>query len=200
MKSYLTRGVRALFHNQLDYVSTMGNYSQLTKVALGAVLAALAAIFQSAGLFIGFGYVLSMLATWPLIMATMISTRIGLMAYISTIFLLAIIQPSELLVFSFTTGLLGVSIGFGIRKFNKVLLIMMFASTALLLGIIILISVFQFPILGPSIKTLGFGIIGGMFLFSLLYSWIWIRVSLLVIKAIQKSLLDRKASVYDQEG
>jgi hypothetical protein len=200
MRSYLSRGIRTVFHNEMNDVPTMDHYSQLSKIAMGAIMAALAVIFQSAGIFIGFGYVLSMLATWPMIIAASISFQIGIMTYVTTIFLLAIIQPSEVLVFSFTTGLLGISIGYGIRKMKNVFKVMLFAGASMLLGIIILISLFQFPILGPSINALGFGMLGSIFLFSLLYSWIWIKVSLIGMKVLQKAIPERKPSVYDREG
>ncbi|WP_121663187.1 hypothetical protein [Metabacillus litoralis] len=200
MRTFISRGIRALFHNKMNDVPTMDHYSQLSKIAMGAIMAALAVIFQSAGIFIGFGYVLSMLATWPMIIAASISFQIGILAYVTTIFLLAIVQPSEVLVFAFTTGLLGISIGYGLRKMKNVFKVMLFAGATMLLGIIVLITLFQFPILGPSANSLGFGMLGSIFLFSLLYSWIWIKVSLIGMKVLQKAIPERKPSLYDREG
>lgn len=59
----------------------------------------------------GIGYLISFLATLPIFLVTSLSIRQGILSYILTILLLFIIQPSELIIFPFTTGLLGIAIG-----------------------------------------------------------------------------------------
>jgi membrane-associated HD superfamily phosphohydrolase len=153
-----------------------------TILVFSALLGTMAALFQSAGGFLlGIGYFISPLATAPIILSTVFSARYGLMAYSITIALLAIIQPSELFVFPFTTGLLGLAIGVGLRLFKRRISIVSFGAFALLSGILTLLYVFQFPILGPVVsQSLSIIAIMGIYLFSFIYSIFWIEVYLYV--------------------
>ncbi|GLB61843.1 hypothetical protein NCCP133_39720 [Cytobacillus sp. NCCP-133] len=72
----------------------------------------MAAILQAAGgYFPGIGYFFSPLATAPVLLCSMFSIPFGAMSYFLTMMLLFILQPTELIVFPFTTGLLGLGIG-----------------------------------------------------------------------------------------
>lgn len=154
-------------------------YSRTTKMVMGSILAAIAALLQSAGIFTGIGYALSILTTLPIILATVISIRLGLMSYLITILLLFFLQPSELFVFPFTTGLLGLSLGIGLRWFKHSFLAIGFASLSLSTGIMFLLYIIKFPVLGPSIShSFDFRVIIGILLFSFLYTWLWLYISL----------------------
>jgi hypothetical protein len=166
--------------------------SNITKLVLGAVFAALAAVFQSAGFFTGIGYAFSILTTLPIFLSTMISIRIGLMSYFITILLLVIIQPTEVFVFPFTTGLLGISLGIAFTLWKSRLGITLFGGITLTAGIMSLLYVFRFPVLGPSISEkfdlkISFLILG----FSLFYSWIWMvlgrEAARWFLKAVKKT-------------
>lgn len=153
-----------------------------------AFLSALTALFQSAGGFVpGLGYMLSPLSTAPVVLATHLSLRSGLAAYALTIVLLLLIQPSELIVFPFTTGLLGLALGFGIARFNNRIVVVLCSSVALWAGIAIVLYIFRFPLLGPSV-ALSFPIAKGAYLllFSLLYSAIWTEISLRLLTRLRK--------------
>lgn len=163
-------------------------YSNTTKLVIGSVLAAFAAIFQSAGIFVGFGYALSILATLPIVQSAMLSLRIGFMSYFLTILLLAILQPSELLVFPLTTGLLGVALGMAFKWWRNWIIITVFGGAALSIGIMILLYLLRFPILGPSVShSFDIKIALLILLFSLFYSLIWMglsqRISRLLFRA-----------------
>ena len=74
-------------------------------------MSTLATMFQAAGNLVpGIGLLISPFSTLP-IFAIFYSIREGILSYILTIFLLFIIEPSELIVFPFTTGLLGLALG-----------------------------------------------------------------------------------------
>ena len=164
------------------------DYSKTAKLVLGSILGALAAIFQSAGIFAGIGYVFSILTTWPIVLATVISIRMGLMTYGLTFFLLAIIQPSELIVFPFTTGLLGISLGIAFRISKSRFLVTLIGGICLATGIMIILYGFRFPVLGPSItSTVKGNVILGILGFSLVYSWIWMWLSIIGIKVLNKA-------------
>lgn len=175
-----------------DLTSSLNQFSKTTKLVMGALLGSVAFIFQSAGIIAGIGYVLSMMSTGPLVLASLLSLRIGVMTYFVTIFLLAMFQPSELLVFPFTTGLLGLALGMGLKYVKRSLFMIPFAAFCLTLGISVLLYGLKFPILGPSVTSQFSGIvIIGTFAFSLFYSWVWQLVSISTIKLINKVLSKR---------
>lgn len=148
-------------------------------LVVGALLGAIAVILQSAGIFTGIGYLFSTMTTLPLALAGLLSLRIGVMTYSLTGLLLAILQPSELLIFLFTTGLLGLSLGTGIRYLKRSILVSVFPATCLTSGISILLYGFRFAVLGPSITShFSSLIILGVFGFALLYGWIWKKISI----------------------
>ncbi|ETI69732.1 YybS family protein [Neobacillus vireti] len=161
------------------------HYTNTRKLVIGSVLAAIAAVFQSAGVFVGIGYAFSILATLPIVLSGMISLRIGMMSYVITIFLLAILQPSELFVFPFTTGLLGITLGAAFKLWNHWMMISLVGGIGLTGGIMILLYSLQFPVLGPTVsQTFDFKIATGILLFSCLYSSIWTGLSKKVYKLL----------------
>ncbi|MBA9027457.1 hypothetical protein [Peribacillus huizhouensis] len=86
--------------------------SKTKRLVLSSLFACLAALFQSAGgFFPGIGYFISPLATAPILFCSMLSIPLGSISYFLTIGLLLILQPSELIIFPFTTGLLGIATG-----------------------------------------------------------------------------------------
>ncbi len=181
---YLKQGVFILkgrgdnSHYYLKIQSMTKKYSNTTKLVRGSIFAAIAAILQSAGVLVGFGYALSIFATLPILLSTRMSLRIGVMSYFLTILLLSFLQPSELLIFPFTTGLLGVSLGTAFQWWRNWMLITLFGGLALTMGILFLLYVLQFPILGPTVPpTFNIWTAFIILIFSLLYSWIWIGLS-----------------------
>lgn len=160
-------------------------YSKTKWLTIGALFSTITVILQSAGIFAGIGFLLSMMSTGPLVLATLLSLRMGVMTYFATIFLLAVLQPSELLIFSFTTGLLGLSLGAGLKLLRKSIFVVLFAALSLTLGISILLYGLKFPILGPAITSYDNGIIMlGVFIFCFLYSWIWMILSIYVFGSV----------------
>lgn len=167
-------------------------YSKNAKMVIGSLLGALAAILQSAGLIGGIGYAFSIMATGPIILATIISMRFGILAYAVTALLLVILQPSEVLVFLFTTGLLGVALGVGFRLVKSKTSVTFTGGLALTAGIAILLYLFHFPVLGPSISNNVSGeVLVGILLFGLFYSWLWMRLSIVGMKQLNKVKVGR---------
>ncbi|MEH7380941.1 hypothetical protein V7138_10710 [Bacillus sp. JJ1533] len=190
MKSLFKKVTSSVWGDKL--IPHMDGYSKTMRIAVGALLGSIAVIFQSAGVFTGIGYVLSMMSTGPLVLASLMSLRIGVMTYFVTSFLLAVLQPSELLVFLFTTGLLGVSLGIGLKYLKKSLFIILFAASSLTLGISLLLFVLKFPILGPSVSShFNSIVILGTFAFAILYSWIWKTISISGFRMLNKMLTQR---------
>ena len=191
---YLKRMTSGIWGNKGpgELAFTVDFYSKTARLVMGALLGSVAVILQSAGIFTGLGYIFSMLTTGPIVLACLLSTRIGLMTYFVTIFLLAVVQPSELLVFPFTTGLLGLSIGFGLKYLKRPIFIVLFAAVCLSTGICILLYGIGFPVLGPSVSSqFNIWVFFGTFIFSIIYSWIWLRVSILAFNVFHKAIIRR---------
>ncbi|MCP8968392.1 hypothetical protein [Ectobacillus ponti] len=174
-------------------IAIYSSYPRTVKLVLGAILAALAALLQSAGVFTGIGYTLSVLTTGPIVMAAVISIRSGLLAYLVTILLLLVLQPSELFVFPFTTGLLGLSLGIGLRLCRLRWQTVLLAGASLGTGILFLLYILRFPVLGPDLTaaSLGAGGLLGIFVFSLLYGWLWLWLSVLALRRVHKAVVRR---------
>ena len=190
MRTFINRLTSRIWSPVL--LSNIEDYSKTRRLVIGALLGSISVILQSAGIFTGVGYILSMMTTGPIVLATLLSVRIGCMTYFVTIILLALVQPSELLVFPFTTGLLGLSLGIGIKYLKKTLLIVLFSAVSLALGICLLLYGLKFPVLGPSVSShLSVMVIISIFAFSLLYSWIWLKLSIHALKIIHKVVFRR---------
>ncbi|MEM5011605.1 hypothetical protein WKH57_12840 [Niallia taxi] len=172
---------------QLAQKTFTTKHTKTKKLILGSIFACFAAIFQSAGgFFPGIGYLLSPLATAPILLYVMISVPFGAMVFFQAIILLFVLQPTELIVFPFTTGLLGLGIGLSFYLFKSRLSIIAAGAFSLTLGISILLYILRFPILGPAFSN-SFSLltIGIIFIFSFLYSWLWVEIALLIFKRLR---------------
>lgn len=148
------------------------------KLVLTAIFSALAAILQSTGNILpGIGYFVSPFATLPTLICTVISISFGLQSYVLTFFLLILIQPGESFIFLFTTGLVGLGVGIALLLIKRRIGIIVFTSILLQSGICFLLYIVNFPILGPIASTSpSFKVIGFIYIFSLIYSWIWVEL------------------------
>lgn len=170
---------------------TFKEWSPTKKLVLTAILASISAILQSAGgLIPGVGFLISPFSTITIILAIMISNKHGIFAYTLAIILLILIEPSELFIFPFTTGLLGLGVGWALRTFQSRLLIILTNSIILFIGICIPLYGLGFQVFGliiPSIPNIRYlvAILG----FSILYSWLWLEIGLYFITKINKILL-----------
>ncbi|PYI56298.1 hypothetical protein [Paenibacillus flagellatus] len=167
-----------------------GAGDQTKRLVTVALLGALSALLQSAGgLLPGPGFLISPLATAPVVLASAVSIRSGLGSFLTALVLLVIVQPSELIVFPFTTGLLGIALGYGIHRFGNRAKVVTFAACALAIGIVLLVYGLRFPILGPSVATdFRISAVVAIVLFSWVYSAIWLEASLRLMSKIKKSI------------
>lgn len=149
--------------------------NQAASLVLSALFAALAALLQSAGGWLpGFGLAISPLATAPTALAAIISIQSGVMSYLVTIGLLVILQPSELFIYPFTTGLLGLAVGLALN-FASIWIAAIISGMTLFIGIITAIYALGIPILGP-LHLKGISAFGLLLIFSILYSWLWVKM------------------------
>ncbi|WP_051348757.1 hypothetical protein [Peribacillus kribbensis] len=105
-----------------------------------------------------------------------------------------IIQPSELFVYPFTTGLLGLTLGIAFKLTSHRLYILSAGAASLTAGIFFVLHVLGFPLLGPDIKSVlspkAFMI---LLLSSILYSGIWLMIGKRVIAMLKKRLYRAKS-------
>jgi hypothetical protein len=167
------------------------SYKKTMKLMLAAMFACIASIFQAAGGFLpGIGFFISPFATAPILLGSMFSLSFGGMAYLLTIMLLFILEPTELIIFPFTTGLLGLGIGAAFHFFRKRISIVTAGSVFLSSGMMSVLFILRFPILGPvSADSFSLLIAASIFLFTSLYSWLWVEIALHMFKRIKKMML-----------
>ncbi|MCY9141191.1 hypothetical protein [Peribacillus frigoritolerans] len=160
-------------------------HKKTMKLILVSIFACIAAILQAApGFLPGIGYFISPLATAPILLGSMFSIPFGVMTYLLTIMLLFILQPTELIVFPFTTGLLGLGIGVPFSFFRKRLSVIAVGAILLMSGIMSLLFIFHFPVLGPAVPVSFSFLITG-FLLAFIYSWFWVEVALVIFKRLK---------------
>ncbi|MCR2821217.1 hypothetical protein [Lederbergia panacisoli] len=177
-----------IISNDAKSIHTAASQHPFTwRLVLVSLLSCLATVFQAAGGFVPIiGLFISPLATAPIIICSILSIRLGILSYLSTILLLFILQPSELIVFPFTTGLLGLGIGIALLHFNNRLSILISGCAVLFTGILSVLYIFKFPLLGPMASTsFNLYMAGGILLFSLSYTWIWLEISVICLKRIK---------------
>ncbi|MDO7484800.1 hypothetical protein ACIQYG_24670 [Peribacillus sp. NPDC096622] len=164
-------------------------HKKTMKLILVSIFGCIAAILQAAAGFLpGIGYLISPLATAPILLCSMFSIPYGVMTYFLTIMLLFILQPSELIVFPFTTGLLGLGIGASFSFFRKRLIIIATGAILLMSGVMSLLFIFHFPVLGPAVSVSFSFLITG-FLFAFIYSWLWVDIALIIFKRVKMILI-----------
>ena len=186
---YLTKTIPT-FPRDINRFVAM-EWPQMKQLVFAAMMGALAAIFQSAGgLLPGIGFLISPFATLPILLGMLVSFRLGALAYVLTICLLFLIEPMELLIFPFTTGLLGLGLGWTFLVLKHRLGIIFVNGIILSIGICIPLYGLGFPVFGPSFSsspniTMLLRIMG----FSILYSWLWLELGLFLIRKIKLILL-----------
>ncbi len=162
-------------------------WSSLKHSLFGALMASLAAILQATGgVLPGIGMLLSPFTTLPILLSTLVSIRTGILTYILTILLLLLMEPSELFIFPFTTGILGIGLGWTFRILHRRLEIILINGLLLFTGICIPLYVLGFPVFGPTVASNFDGLILLMiFGFSILYSWLWLELGLFFLRKIE---------------
>ena len=169
------------------------------KLTFTAILSSIAALFQSAGgLMPGIGFFISAMTTLPVFLSAFISIRQGFLSYCVTILLLWLIQPGELFVFSFTTGALGVVLGVSFYKLKTRLTIVFSSGAVLFAGIMALLFLFHFPILGPGFRTSFLPLLLAA-VFSFLYAWLAAAACSASLKRLAHALPDQIKLSSDQQ-
>ncbi len=187
MNRFVRYWCQLMIKNNGDFVHKR-KLSLANKVVITALMSALATMFQAAGNLIpGIGLFISPFATLPIFLAICYSIREGVLSYFLTILLLFIIEPSELIVFPFTTGLLGIALGLSFILFKRRIWVVSFSAICLLIGIMIVLDIFRFPVLGPTIHTImDIKMILSIFILSFLYCWIYAGLCRILLNRVYR--------------
>lgn len=172
---------------QTDFQKT----AKTKRLVSAALFAAIAALLQSAGGFLpGAGYLISPFSTAPILICSMFSVPLGMITYILTNLLLLLLEPSELIVFPFTTGLLGLSLGAAFYFFGKRISIILCGAFFLTSGILTLLYAIKFPVLGSAVSnSFSFLTTAGIGLFAFVYAWIWSEFGLFLFKRLKRIIV-----------
>ncbi|MGG4264749.1 hypothetical protein [Peribacillus simplex] len=190
----MNRFVRYWYQSMIE--TGAKNYVHVRKMALAtklvftALLSTFSTLLQSAGGFMpGIGFLISFMATLPIFLATCFSIRQGIFSYTLTIFLLFTIQPSELIIFPFTTGLLGIAMGVAFLQLKRRIVVVSFSSICLFTGIMVILYVFRFPVLGPTVdSTMDLKVITIILILSFLYCWIFAELCRILMNRLCRAL------------
>lgn len=158
----------------------------LRETIMAGLLATISALLQASGNIIPLiGLFISPFATLPILIVSSSSLIRGFLAYLTCFLVLLIIQPNEAIIFLFTTGLIGLITGFGLSINMRMGFVCCAGAIALTSGILFILYVLNFPILGPNFGSdMNMYLILAIFLFSLLYSWLWIGLYQLIKRKI----------------
>ncbi|HET7579978.1 MAG TPA: hypothetical protein VFK33_11925 [Bacillales bacterium] len=183
------------YHAKIIHHTVLQEWSFSKRMVFTAFLGTLACLFQSAGGYLpGIGYFISPLATAPIMLAFVLAFRSGCAAYAITLILLLLIQPSELIVFPFTTGLLGASLGVAFIRADRRISVLLSGGIALFAGILFLLFGIGFPVLGPGVASSFNWTVGCIVLaFSILYSWVWTEIGAGLLKRLFRILSPSKS-------
>ena len=142
-------------------------------ISIGGILTTLAVLFQSAPVFLPtVGMALSPFSTLPIAIAAYFSSSLGILVLLSSAFILLFISIEETLILLFTTGLLGLIVGFFYKR--KLVTSILCSAIALAIGMATLTFIIGISAFGDFTSSLSLAVTLLIFiLFSLIYASIW---------------------------
>lgn len=146
---------------------------QLRPLLFGSIMAGLAAMLQTAPIWMGqpIGFALAILAFLPMALSASVGSRAAVMALVVATLLCTLFQPEEGWVFGLTNGPFGLALGLSARRGNTGPLAPLFPAIILFVGMALLTWGVSFPALGPDLLSLGTPTaLGAYALFALIWS------------------------------
>lgn len=162
-------------------------WPETKKMLTAAFLGVLTALLQSAGSLVPFvGLFISPFTTLPVIISIIISIRYGMLTYLLGILLLLMLEPTELFIYPFTTGILGIGLGICLRYMTNRLFIATINGCLLCIGICLPLYVLGLPVLGPLFRQFDIQAIAVIWLFSFVYSFLWIGLAVFFLRKLNQ--------------
>jgi len=153
-------------------------------VCFGGISAALCMLLQSAPVWLpAFGMALSPLSTVPVALAASISPLTGIIAFLSAGALLFTVSIQETLIFTFSTGLLGLAVGILIN--SRMIIRSVVSGSALFCGLNMLLFVFRISLFGPISMQFWSFMQAVLALFSFAYAVLWSDVMKLIVRRLR---------------
>lgn len=153
-------------------------------VCFGGISAAMCVLFQSAPVWLPpLGMALSPLSTVPVALIASISPLTGLISYLSAGALLCTVSFQEVLIFAFSTGLLGLAVGISIK--NKMITRSVICGSVLFFGLTILLFVFRIHLFGSLIQQFWSITQLCLAVFSFIYAAFWSGIMKFVVKRLR---------------
>ncbi len=157
-------------------------------IVIGALMAAIAAIFQSIPAYLSEVFaLLTAFSAIPIYTAARTNPVAGVLSYFTATILILFVSTHEALFFLFTNGIVGVSLGVCCYFKLKKIITLAASSVALTIALCIMNYGIGIPVLGiriPGIIIVQFVI---LLLFSLIYNFIYLIFADLVYKKIKSS-------------
>lgn len=143
-------------------------------ICIGGILTTIAAIFQSAPIFLpAIGMILSPFSTLPIALAAYFNISLGITVLFSSFLILTFFSLQEAFILLFTTGLLGIMVGFLYKK--RLVVSILYTSIALFIGMILLTNIVGISAFGDFTRSLSLPLTLLIFiLFSLIYTTVWV--------------------------
>jgi hypothetical protein len=164
-------------------------------IGAGAILTALALLFQTAPVLIpGIGLAISLLATLPVALAAVLSIPFGAIVYLASSFLILLISPQEAAVFLLATGLLGLTLGIGHKK--RLLHAFAISAAPLFVGLAALSRLALIPVFGSATPHAPLMQILLFLLLAPLYTVLW----MIIVQFATDTLASTKNGLPDSAG
>lgn len=139
----------------------------------GALFLAIAAIFQLIPVFFSeLFFFLTLISTLPIYLITRKNYKVGIASYITTSFLILLFSNHEAIVFVFTNGLVGLSLGYYDSILKHKLTTSLLTGIQLFFSLCVVNFFIGIPIFVVSFKASVFLILG-IFVFSIIYVFIY---------------------------
>lgn len=156
-------------------------------LVLGGLLAIISVIFQCIPTFLSEAFIfLTVFSTVPIYIISKKQPIIGILSYIIAFILISFISSHENIMFIFTNGLVGISLGISDYYTSRILFICSISAILLTTSIFIVNFVIGINLLGFSINTSYLSILL-IFLASFIYSFVFLYVCRFFYKRIKIS-------------
>jgi hypothetical protein len=156
-------------------------------IVTGALLAVIAALFQSVPVFFSEMLVLlTVFSAVPIYISSRINPKAGILSYFVAAILITLISTHEALLFLCTNGIVGVTLGISCYYTNKRAVIWLTSSLALTTALSIAYYGIGIPVFGAKLPGATMLQLGIILFFSLVYNIVYYYFSVFVFRLLKR--------------